>query len=154
MRRNVVTWLRDAADVCSWAVYGAWILAIFIRVRHDLEIPELKYFTQFAPLVWLALVIVGLRRAKAKEAARHSKGPSPAQSAWGLALALGFGAAIFLFQDYREPSDATLPLTAIGVALVAGFFLSRFAYKHASEIGEARFGPDGKPLGPWKPPHS
>lgn len=152
MLDKLIIWLRDTADVLSWVVYGAWLMAILLSDKVVPAIPALNFFAVFGGIVGLSLQLFGLRRAKTKENARLMAGPGPEQSAWGLTLALGSVTTILLFENYREPSDAILPLTVLAAIIIAGFFLSRFARLHVGDIGEARFGPDGNPLGPWQPP--
>ena len=67
-------------------------------------------------------------------------------------MAIGFAAAFFLLKDYQSISDLILPTAILLLAITSAFVFGRFAQMHADEIGEARFGPDGKPLGPWQPP--
>ena len=139
--------LRRAANSLSGAIIGAWILASYVRFFHPGESPFVENFQKVGFLIWLASRILGSSPSRWKPSP-----PTPQRSAWGLCLATGFAAAFFLLKDYRSMSDLILPAAILLLAITSAFVFGRLAQMHAAEIGEARFRPDGKPLGPWKPP--
>ena len=144
--KTKIRWRFAAASMFK-AVFGAWLLASYVRFFHPGESPFVEDFQKAGFLIWYPLMLLGSEPSKWKPSP-----PTPQRSVWGLCLAIGFGAAVFLLMDYQKPSDLILPATIMLVATASALVFGRFAKLHADEIGEARFGPGGKPLGPWKPP--
>ena len=148
MLANAALWFRRIGRFLAAATAGAWLLASYILATYPGSAPEIDEFARKGFLIWyLPLILLQEKTAKPPYI-----DVSPARSGAGVLLATGLAAAMFWPHDYRELSDLML-LGAIIVAAGAGaFFLARFAKRHAGEIGQARFGPDGRELGPWIPP--
>ena len=147
---TVFLWLRRIGRFLATAAAGAWLLALYIRSNYPGVMPEIEEFARSGFLLWYLPLTLLLERPQ--RSASKNFDISPARSGAGVLLATGLAAAMFWPEDYRQPSNLALLAAIIIVAGTGAFFLARFAAHHVGEIGQARFGPDGRELGPWQPP--
>ena len=146
-RKSMLRIARRISLILGLLFFGALLFAVYLD-RTMTEPPEAVRNLLDAGILAYLLIFVGVEP-------RPSKAQDDPSSAFAGPAALLvtslFAAGIIL----RNAPDMLLVASLVALSgLVSALLLWRFARSHPGEIGEARFGPDGKPLGPWQPPKS
>jgi hypothetical protein len=115
---------------------GAWLLIAYMTTRMPVT-DQLRDLSNDVHLEWCILSIAWCVSAPRNNEADHDL--SPARSGTTVVAVCGIAAAIFLSRDADWPEGLVVPgLILLSTAVIA-LFVYRFASRHASEIGEARF---------------
>ncbi len=124
---------------------GAWLFAVYLD--HTMADPPdaVRQVLDAGIFAWL-LIILGAEPAPAKP---HWN-PDPAIYGPAVLFATSLVASFLLLRSEPDMKGAALAITLSGV--IGAILLWRFVRSHRDEIGEARFGPDGRLLGPQDPP--
>ena len=120
---------------------GAYLLAWYLEVRGP-RTAALRSTLDGIDLIWWMLLVawmaVSARRKKSIE------DPGPAYSGTYVVIACGLAAAVSLAHGAIWPQGYIVPAVILLATLAAAALVYRFASKHASEIGEARFNTGGR----------
>lgn len=139
---------RRVAFVLGLLLAGAILFALYLDRIIAVPPEAVRALLKHGFLPAYLLVMIGTEPRPAKP----HKDLSPAIAGPEAVLATGlFGAALVASRDTGTPVIAAVVALA---GIIGALLLWRIARTHPGEIGEARFGPDGKPLGPWQPPEN
>lgn len=137
---SIIDAARLAARYAALLVAGAAIYALYLDSTLNQAPPEVRQFWRWS---WLALVVLNLISFRA---------PQDEPSGASMVALAGLIGAGYLALNYQTITDLVIG-SAIILSVMAGFFLlRRLEQRFRGQIDEARFGADGKPLGPWQPP--
>ncbi|WP_077145922.1 hypothetical protein [Sphingopyxis sp. KK2] len=115
---------------------GAWLVVSYIAT-HMPSVDFLKDLRHDVQLGWWILFVAWCATAPGNKAAY--KDPGPARSGTAVVAVCGVAAAIVFSQGADWPTGFIVPgLILLGTVVIATL-VYRFASRHESEIGEARF---------------
>lgn len=136
---TVLRMARRASLVLGLLLCGAWLLALYLD-RTMTDPPQaVRQVLDAGVFVWLLLVF-GIEPGPAKP----QQDPGPVIVGAAVLIATTLFAAIVLFRSAPDMKVAAAVIALSGA--IGAFLLWRFARNHKDEIGEARFGPDGRQL--------
>ena len=136
---TVLRTARRASLVLGSLLCGAWLLAFHLD-RTMADPPQaVRQVLDAGVFAWL-LLILGLDPGPAKP----QQDPGPVIVGPSVLIATTLFAAFLLFQSTPDMKVAAAVIALSGA--IGAFLLWRFARNHSDEIGEARFGPDGREL--------
>ncbi len=144
----MIPMLRALARYLSAALFGASLYAFYLDSTLNSAPAQIQYFWRatIIPMCVLNLIsTVGVKSQAADPPKWLTSGPF-------VLLITASIAAVFLSSESRTVGDLLIPSSILIGGILGALWLWWFERNHSNEIGEARFGPDGKPLGPWQPP--
>jgi hypothetical protein len=138
--RRFIDAARLTARYASLLVAGAAIYAYYLESTLPLAPPEVGQFWRSSVPILLGLNLIGFRTAQEQTSVLAS------------IMLIGIVSGGYLALNYQTTANLL-----IGGAIILGgmgfmYLIYRIEERGGQEIDEARFGPDGKPLGPWQPP--
>ncbi|WP_434405808.1 hypothetical protein [Sphingobium sp. DN12] len=135
--------LAKAVEVLFFLVAGAWFLIWYIEVMEPTLAPHVKHLGRaIGPVFWILLIFQNYLNSSSRNGSDAPENSPPRLSGVFVVLAVGLASAFLFWRSSGEGSLVLAIVTAGATVIVAGL-VWRFATKHASDIGEARFAPSG-----------